>query len=194
MTSNLGAEFISSQPGSKIQEATKGLVMGVVRQHFRPEFLNRISGIVVFNKLSRKAIHKIVDIRLKEIEQRFEENDKHYKLDVSVEAKDFLAKYGYSSDMGARPLNRLIQNEILNKMAIRILKNEIKDKETVRVILRTGKARGTGYNEEEEEGLEVLANHESSGNPMSSSFANTDSMDIDEDLYNDEDVDTPDLD
>ena len=52
--------------------------------------------------------HRIVDIRLKEIQDRFEENDKHYKLDVSAEAKDFLARNGYSEDMGARPLNRLI--------------------------------------------------------------------------------------
>ncbi|QLG73474.1 hypothetical protein HG535_0E05580 [Zygotorulaspora mrakii] len=189
MTSNLGAQFISAQPGSKIQEATKGLVMGAVRQHFRPEFINRISGIVIFNKLSRKAIHRIVDIRLKEIEHRFEENDKHYKLDVSMEAKDFLAKYGYSSDMGARPLNRLIQNEILNKLAIRILRNEIRDKETVKVVLKTGKTRGTGYNEEEEEGLEVLPNHEPS------TKYNIDGMDVDEDMHdNDDDVEAAGLD
>lgn len=184
MTSNLGAEYINSQPGSKVQEATKGLVMGVVKQHFRPEFLNRISGIVVFNKLSRKAIHKIVDIRLKEIENRFEENDKHYKLNVSPEAKDFLARYGYSSDMGARPLNRLIQNEILNKMALRILRNEIKDKETVNVVLKVGKARGTGHQEDEEEGLEVLPNNESSATLNQ----NADNMDID-DFDHDEDDD-----
>ena len=94
MTSNLGAEFINSQQGAKIQDSTKNLVMGAVKQHFRPEFLNRISSIVVFNKLSRKAIHKIVDIRLKEIEERFEQNDKHYKLNLTQEAKDFLARYG----------------------------------------------------------------------------------------------------
>lgn len=157
MTSNLGATFISSQPGAKIQESTKELVMGAVRQHFRPEFLNRISSIVVFNKLSHKAINKIVDIRMKEIEERFEENDKHYKLNVSPEAKEFLAKYGYSEDMGARPLNRLIQNEILNKMAIRILKGQIKDKETVNVVLE---------NNGEEGELEVLPNHESNHEDM----------------------------
>lgn len=157
MTSNLGATFISSQPGAKIQESTKELVMGAVRQHFRPEFLNRISSIVVFNKLSHKAINKIVDIRMKEIEERFEENDKHYKLNVSPEAKEFLAKYGYSEDMGARPLNRLIQNEILNKMAIRILKGQIKDKETVNVVLENNGDEGE---------LEVLPNHESNNEDM----------------------------
>ncbi|CCF58875.1 hypothetical protein KAFR_0F02780 [Kazachstania africana CBS 2517] len=172
MTSNLGAEYIIGQEGSKIQDSTKTNVMNVVKSHFRPEFLNRISSIVVFNKLSRKAIHKIVDIRLKEIEERFEMNDKHYHLEVSKEAKDFLARYGYSEDLGARPLNRLIQNEILNKMAIKILKNEIRDKETVRVILKEGKERGTGNNEDEEESLEVLPNH-------ASEYAYDEDMDID---------------
>ncbi|SCU93481.1 LADA_0G03334g1_1 [Lachancea dasiensis] len=153
MTSNLGASFIIAQSGSRVDDSTKSLVMGAVRQHFRPEFINRISSIVVFNKLSPKAIHRIVDIRLKEIEDRFEENDKHYKLDVSAEAKRFLAENGYSEDMGARPLNRLIQNEILNKMAIRILKKQIKDKETVTVVLKHN------HGDEPDE-LDVLPNHE----------------------------------
>lgn len=179
MTSNLGAPLISAQPGSRIQEATKGQVMAVVRQHFRPEFLNRISSIVVFNKLSRKAIHKIVDIRLAEIEQRFEANDRHYKLDVSPEAKDFLAKYGYSDDMGARPLNRLIQNEILNKMAIRILRGEIRDKETVRVVFRPGKTRGSGYSEDAEEGLDVLPNRQLPDGPADGKIEADRDMDID---------------
>lgn len=184
MTSNLGAEFIANQPGSKVQEATKGLVMGVVRQHFRPEFLNRISSIVVFNKLSRKAIHKIVDIRLAEIEHRFEENDKHYKLDVSPEAKDFLAKYGYSDDMGARPLNRLIQNEILNKLAIRILRGEIQDKETVRVVYKPGTERGSdnyAQNDAQDgEGLEVLPNRNVASAPSRAGLE--EDMDIDDDV------------
>ncbi|SSD60506.1 probable Heat shock protein 104 [Saccharomycodes ludwigii] len=170
MTSNLGAQFIAQQPGAKVNDATKELVMTAVRAHFRPELLNRISSIVVFNKLSHKSIGKIVDIRLKEIEHRFEENDKHYKLDVSQEAKDFLCKYGYSEDMGARPLNRLIQNEVLNKLAIRILKGEIKDKETVRVVLTKG-ADSADKSKKGEEVLDVLPNHEST----------IDDMDIDDD-------------
>lgn len=152
MTSNLGAQYIIKQNGTKIDKNTRELVMNVVKGHFRPEFLNRISSIIVFNKLTKRVIHKIVDIRLKEIEKRFEDNDKHYKLVLSEEAKDFLTKYGYSDDMGARPLNRLIQNEILNKMAIRILKGEIKDKEEVKVVLREKSS--------EEEGLDVLPNHQ----------------------------------
>lgn len=181
MTSNLGAQYINAQEGSKITDETKNLVMGAVKQHFRPEFLNRISSIVVFNKLSRKAIHKIVDIRLKEIEQRFEANDKHYKLDVSPEAKDFLTKYGYSDDMGARPLNRLIQNEILNRLAMRILKGEIHDKETVKVRLVHGKPRGSGEKEDQEERLEVVPNHEAKIGGQDQNYDYDEDMDVDVD-------------
>lgn len=181
MTSNLGAQYINAQEGSKITDETKNLVMGAVKQHFRPEFLNRISSIVVFNKLSRKAIHKIVDIRLKEIEQRFEANDKHYKLDVSPEAKDFLTKYGYSDDMGARPLNRLIQNEILNRLAMRILKGEIHDKETVKVRLVHGKPRGSGGKEDQEERLEVVPNHEAKTGGQDQNYDYDEDMDVDVD-------------
>ncbi|CAL9733396.1 heat shock protein 104 [Monosporozyma servazzii] len=182
MTSNLGAQFINSQEGAKIKDSTKNQVMNAVKSHFRPEFLNRISSIVVFNKLSRKAIHKIVDIRLKEIEDRFEANDKHYKLVVSPDAKDFLSKYGYSDDMGARPLNRLIQNEILNKMAMRILKGEILDKESVKVELVHGKDRGTGLKASEEERLEVLPNHKAKREEKADDLSDDYDEDMDIDL------------
>ncbi|GMF04327.1 unnamed protein product [[Candida] boidinii] len=75
MTSNLGAEYINASKGTKVTEETKELVMGSVRAHFRPEFLNRIGSLVVFNRLSRHAIGKIIKLRLKEIEDRFESND-----------------------------------------------------------------------------------------------------------------------
>lgn len=151
MTSNLGSQYILSQPNSKISDATRELVMSTVRSHFRPEFINRISSIVVFNKLSRKAIHKIVSIRIKEIEDRFEANDKHFKLNLTEEAIDFLAKNGYTEDLGARPLNHLIEREILNRMAVLVLKGQIKDKETVNIILKGDR-------------LEVLPNHEGNVN------------------------------
>lgn len=180
MTSNLGAQFISSQEGSKIKDATKQMVMTAVKAHFRPEFLNRISSTVIFNKLSKKAIIKIVDIRLKEIEERFEANDKHYLLDVAPEAKDFLARYGYSDDMGARPLNRLIQNEILNRLALRILKGEILDKETVKVVHVAGLDRNDeNATEKTEERLDVLANHKANAAPGSENYVD-DNMDIDD--------------
>ncbi|GMC21408.1 unnamed protein product [Saccharomyces cerevisiae] len=85
--------------------------------------------------------------------------------------------------MGARPLNRLIQNEILNKLALRILKNEIKDKETVNVVLKKGKSRDENVPEEAEECLEVLPNHEATiGADTLGDDDNEDSMEIDDDL------------
>lgn len=162
MTSNLGAQYINAQQGSKVTDTSKELVMNAVRAHFRPEFLNRISSIVVFNKLSHKAIHKIVDIRIKELERQFEDNDKNYKINLSTSATDFLTKNGYSEDLGARPLNRLIQAEILNPMAIRVLKGEIKDKEIVNVEVSSDGSH-----------LEVLPNHSPSNDAC-------EEMDLDE--------------
>lgn len=147
MTSNLGAQYINSSKGNKIDAQTKELVMNALKSHFRPEFLNRISSTVIFNRLSRKAIAKIARLRLKEVEDRFAANSKSIKLDVDDGAMEYLVKNGWSSDLGARPLNRLIQQEVLNKLAVLILKGQIRDKETARVVLG-------------EKGLEVLPNHE----------------------------------
>lgn len=147
MTSNLGAEYINASKNTHITEETKELVMTSVRAHFRPEFLNRISSTVIFNRLSKKAISKIVRIRLVEIQKRFAANGRTVTLDVDNEAIDYLCKNGYSPDLGARPLNRLIQTELLNKLAIYLLKGQIRDKEVAHVTL--GK-----------KGLEVIPNHE----------------------------------
>jgi ATP-dependent Clp protease ATP-binding subunit ClpA len=159
MTSNLGAQFINRSTGPHIDSITKDQVMETVRAHFRPEFLNRISSIIVFNKLSKRDIRKIIIIRLKEIEQRFAANNKNIRLELDEDCFDYLVDNGYSPEMGARPLNRLIQNEILNKLAILILRGQVQDNESVVV------TRG-------EKGLEVHANHEAD---MS------DVMDVDED-------------
>ncbi|ODV81200.1 P-loop containing nucleoside triphosphate hydrolase protein [Suhomyces tanzawaensis NRRL Y-17324] len=147
MTSNLGAEYINASKGSKIDQNTKDLVMGSVRAHFRPEFLNRIASTVVFNRLSKKAISKIVRIRLQEIQDRFAANGRQVTLEVDNDALEYLCENGYSPDLGARPLNRLIQQEVLNRLAVLLLKGQIKDKEVAVVTLG-------------EKGLEVLPNHE----------------------------------
>ncbi|GMM33984.1 chaperone ATPase [Saccharomycopsis crataegensis] len=169
MTSNLGAELISGSPHSVPPQDVKDQIIKIVKGHFRPEFLNRISETVVFNKLSKAAIGKIVEIRLKEIEARFTANNKNIKLNVTEDAVRWLCENGYSPDLGARPLNRLIQTEILNKLAVLVLKRQVLDKEEVEVKLnRVGN------------GLEVVPNHETD-----------DSMDVDVDDWeddNDEDI------
>lgn len=147
MTSNLGAELINRSSSSHIDAITREGVMESVRAHFRPEFLNRISSMVVFNRLSKKAVRKIVYIRLEEIKKRFIANNKNITLDLDDDCIDYLVEHGYSKDMGARPLNRLIQREILNKLAVLMLKGEVQDNETVKIVLS-------------EDGLQVMPNHE----------------------------------
>ncbi|KAL6877988.1 P-loop containing nucleoside triphosphate hydrolase protein [Trichoderma longibrachiatum] len=166
MTSNLGAEYLV-RPGvkeGKVDANTKELVMGALRNYFLPEFLNRINSVVIFNRLTRKEIRKIVDLRISEIQKRLEDNGRKVTISVSEEAKDYLGNAGYSPAYGARPLARLIEKEVLNKLAILILRNAIRDGETARVELDDNK-------------IVVLSNHPDSG---------TD--DDDEDMFDEEEI------
>lgn len=141
MTSNLGAEYLT-RPGTKegkVDAPTKELVMSSLRNYFLPEFLNRINSVVIFNRLTRKEIRNIVDLRIKEIQKRLHDNGRNVTIDISDEAKDYLGNAGYSPAYGARPLARLIEQEVLNKLAILILRNNIRDKETARVELDDGR-------------------------------------------------------
>ncbi len=148
MTSNLGAEFLSRPSGrdGRIDNTTRELVMNALRNYFLPEFLNRINSIVIFNRLTRREIRKIVDLRLTEIQKRLSDNDRNVFIQVSDDAKDYLGNAGYSPVYGARPLQRLIEKEVLNRMAVLILRGAIRDGETARVGLVGNK-------------IQVLANH-----------------------------------
>ncbi len=141
MTSNLGAEYLSRQnaPDGRIDPTTKEMVMQALRNYFLPEFLNRISSIVIFNRLSRNEIRRIVDLRIAEIQQRLSANGRNVRIDCDLEVKDYLASAGYSPAYGARPLARLIEKEILNRLAVLILRGNIKDGETARVVLEDGR-------------------------------------------------------
>ncbi|PHH75378.1 hypothetical protein CDD80_2443 [Ophiocordyceps camponoti-rufipedis] len=141
MTSNLGAEFLT-RPGAregKVDGPTRELVMNALRNYFLPEFLNRINSVVIFNRLTRREIRKIVDLRLTEIQRRLEDNGRKVRIEVSDEAKDYLGSSGYSPAYGARPLARLIEKEVLNRLAILILRNNVRDGEIARVELDDGK-------------------------------------------------------
>jgi len=141
MTSNLGAEYLSrnNAPDGKIDPTTSELVMNALRNYFLPEFLNRISSIVIFNRLTRREIRKIVDLRLSEIQKRLEANEKKISIHATEEVKDYLGAAGYSPAYGARPLQRLIEKEILNRLAVLILRGSIKDGETADVTLEDGR-------------------------------------------------------
>jgi len=141
LTSNLGAEYLAKDNArdGRIDPTTREMVMTTLRNFFLPEFLNRISSIVIFNRLTRKEIRKIVDVRLDEIQKRLAQNDRKVKIYCTDEVKDYLGSAGYSPAYGARPLARLIEKEVLNRLAVLILRGSVKDGETARVVMEDGR-------------------------------------------------------
>ena len=178
MTSNLGAEYLtrSTSRSRKIDPATRELVLNALRNYFLPEFLNRISSTVIFNRLSREEIRSIVDLRLHEVQKRLWDNNRKVRIDVDEEAKDYLASAGYSPVYGARPLSRLIEKEVLNKLAIHILRGAIKDGEEARVRLEGGK-------------IVVLPNHRETSEEPDWGMESDDAEDaVDEVMQDDEEL------
>jgi ATP-dependent Clp protease ATP-binding subunit ClpB len=133
MTSNLGSEAI--QPELEF-EVVEERVMAAVRAHFRPEFLNRIDEIIVFDRLTRDDIRQIVEIQLQSLRDRLSE--RRIELMVSDEALDALAEAGYDPVYGARPLKRAIQRELADPLALRILSGEFGEGSTVKVTAEDG--------------------------------------------------------
>ena len=127
MTSNLGSSFINDSEDEELNASTRHLVEESISAHFPPEFINRIDSTVIFRKLSRVDVRHIVDIRLKEVQKRLHENGRRSRLVVDDEAKHYLASVGYSPTMGARPLGRSIQDELLNPLSILLLRGQIRD-------------------------------------------------------------------
>ena len=112
--------------------------MNALRNYFLPEFLNRISSIVIFNRLTKKEIRRIVDVRMGEIQKRLQQNGRNVTIQMTDDVKDYLGSAGYSPAYGARPLARLIEKEVLNRMAVLILRGAIRDGESARVVLENG--------------------------------------------------------
>jgi ATP-dependent Clp protease ATP-binding subunit ClpB len=137
LTSNLGSNFIEKMESlgftnnSKKDEYshTKEKVMDALRDYFRPEFLNRLDDIIVFDILSKDVIRSIVDIKIKVVSERLLE--KGINLEINEESLSYLAKEGYDPHYGARPLGRLIQDKILNPIAMFIIGSKIKKGDTV---------------------------------------------------------------
>jgi ATP-dependent Clp protease ATP-binding subunit ClpB len=140
MTSNLGAEYLSrpNAPDGRIDPTTRDMVMGALRNYFLPEFLNRINSVVIFNRLTKKEIRKIVDLRISEVQKRLLSNGRNVKIDITNDVRDYLGSAGYSPAYGARPLARLIEKEVLNRLAVLILRGAIRDGETAHVVLDDG--------------------------------------------------------
>lgn len=129
MTSNLGAEYLTRAPELSLEVKTE--VNEAIRRHFPPEFVNRIDETVIFNKLTLADIHRIVGVRLKEIQARLA--DREITLDVDAAAVDWLASEGFDPAYGARPLNRAIQKEVLNPLSTLIIESKVRNGETVKV-------------------------------------------------------------
>jgi ATP-dependent Clp protease ATP-binding subunit ClpB len=131
MTSNLGSEFLSLQPEGQDSDAVREEVMGVVRGHFRPEFLNRVDEIILFHRLQRAEMGAIVDIQMGRLAKLL--TDRKITLELSAEGREWLADKGYDPAYGARPLKRVIQKSVQDALAGMILAGDIKDGETVPV-------------------------------------------------------------
>ncbi|KAH8595786.1 P-loop containing nucleoside triphosphate hydrolase protein [Bisporella sp. PMI_857] len=154
MTSNLGAEYLSrpNAANGKIDPTTRTLVEQALQDYFLPEFLNRISKTVIFNRLTKGEIRKIVDVRLGEIQKRLEQNGKNIVIDASPAVRDYLGAAGYSPAYGARPLARLIEREVLNRLAVLLLRGGIKDGEIARVVMDDGRVTVIPNHQGESEG------------------------------------------
>ncbi|HET7482151.1 MAG TPA: AAA family ATPase, partial [Actinomycetota bacterium] len=129
MTSNLGSQWILSPDES--DQTMEEKVMATVRDHFKPEFLNRVDEIIVFHRLSRDDLARIVEIQLANLTERLGRRDIHVTLDQS--ARDYLAAKGYDAAYGARPLKRLIQREIENELALRLLGGTFVDGDAITI-------------------------------------------------------------
>jgi ATP-dependent Clp protease ATP-binding subunit ClpA len=145
MTSNLGSDYINkmatigfnTKEDLAQRESMREKVFDSLRDGFRPEFLNRIDEIVIFNYLQKEQIKNIVDLEMSKVEKRLAA--KEIKIDISDKAKELLVKEGFDPNLGARPLKRVIQRLILDPLSIKIVTNEISEGSRVLIDEQNGK-------------------------------------------------------
>ena len=136
MTSNLGSEILSNATGADDGKKVRAAVMEVVKNAFRPEFINRIDEITIFHRLDKSAIKEIAQLQISAIEKRL--SPRNIKLKVHDTAFVWIVNNGYDPVYGARPLKRLLKNNIENKFAIKIINGEISDNDTAEIIVLNG--------------------------------------------------------
>ncbi|MEE9546219.1 MAG: ATP-dependent chaperone ClpB [Hyphomicrobium sp.] len=136
LTSNIGAEFLVNQKEGEDSDAVADLVMAEVRKMFRPEFLNRLDDIILFHRLQRADMGKIVDIQMGRLQRLLA--DRKITIELNDQARSWIANRGYDPAYGARPLKRVIQRHMQDPLAEQILAGRIKDGETVKVTVRDG--------------------------------------------------------
>ncbi|MDP4178733.1 MAG: ATP-dependent chaperone ClpB [Bacillota bacterium] len=135
MTSNIGSQYLLEgiQSNGEIDESAKNIVMVELKQHFKPEFLNRIDEIVLFKPLSKNEIIQIVDLSLKDIQKRLD--DRQLKLNVSNDAKEYIAENAYNPALGARPVKRYVQKFVETEIGKKIVKGDIADDKNINIEL-----------------------------------------------------------
>ena len=139
MTSNVGSHLIAEEVSAgdtSLSEGVRRQVMDVLRQQFRPEFLNRVDEIIVFHPLSREEMRAIIDIQLRGLMKRLEE--RKIRVELADRAKDLLIAEGYDPMYGARPLKRVIQRRVLDPLAVRVLEGEFREGDVVRIDVPKG--------------------------------------------------------
>jgi ATP-dependent Clp protease ATP-binding subunit ClpB len=143
LTSNIGAEYLVNQKEGEETEAVRDEVMAEVRSRFRPEFLNRLDDIILFHRLQRADMTKIVDIQMMRLQKLLA--DRKITIDLDEQAKTWLANRGYDPAYGARPLKRVIQRHVQDPLAEQILAGGVKDGDTVHVSVRDGELTINGW-------------------------------------------------
>lgn len=148
MTSNIGSEIIyrMREVGFKRERGEEGIikeedmrekVMAALRENFRPEFINRVDEIIIFHPLDKKVLETIVDLQLQRVEKNLLE--KEISVEITAEAKNYLTQKGFDPAFGARPLKRVIQNEILDELALEIIEGKIGKGKKVKIDVKGGK-------------------------------------------------------
>lgn len=146
MTSNVGSDIIYKSGLGFKEEKEEGVisekemrekVLASLRESFKPEFLNRLDEIIIFHPITQEMLRRIVDLQMNLVQKRLDE--KNIKLVLTEEAKKYLAAKGYEPAYGARPLKRVIQNEILDELSLRIIEGKIKEGEKVKVDVKKNK-------------------------------------------------------
>ena len=136
MTSNIGSPiiqdyFMDGRTDKSSRQTMEDKVLAELKKHFRPEFLNRVDDVIIFQSLDEEELSKIVDIQLNRLSQRLAQQN--LMLEVDAAAKKLLAKEGYDPQFGARPLKRAVQEQLLNPLASKLLDGEFKSGDRIKV-------------------------------------------------------------
>ena len=133
MTSNVGSQFIAAE---SLEEKAREQVEQALTETFPPEFLNRVDDVVIFHRLSKEDLNRIVEIQVRELAGRVAERG--IAIELTDKAKELLGDLGFDPTYGARPLKRVIQKQLIDKLALRLLEGEFAEGDTVEVDAKKG--------------------------------------------------------